>query len=173
MPCFFVCIECWGFHPKPGHKKLFEKSFLELQKLHQSEVVFLSEVIWNLKSFCQSEVVRSVGNSFAYFSYKKSRWHTFLSRKVWKFHFDFERFSALCGNYVVFIRNALSVYFYADNVASATVAFERYVIYASAENLLYGRFFPGKRQARADSESLYLRMKSEYIFHNGFKHPGA
>ena len=32
-PCFFVCIECWGFRPKPGHKKLFEKSFLELQKL--------------------------------------------------------------------------------------------------------------------------------------------
>ena len=43
---FFVCIISWGFRPKPGHKKLFEKSFLELQKLRQNEVVCLREVLW-------------------------------------------------------------------------------------------------------------------------------
>ena len=43
MPCFFVCIECWGFRPKPGHKKLFVKSFLELQKLCKNEVVCSGE----------------------------------------------------------------------------------------------------------------------------------
>ena len=46
MPCFFVCIECWGVCPKPRHKKLFEKSFLELQKLCSNKRVFLSKVLW-------------------------------------------------------------------------------------------------------------------------------
>jgi len=51
----FVRIISWGVCPKPGHKGLFEKSPLESQKLRQNKVV------------C------SVGNSFAYFSYKKSK----------------------------------------------------------------------------------------------------
>ena len=47
---------------EPGRKGLFEKSPLESQKLHKNKLVW------------------SVGNSFAYFSYKKSR------RKVsWNF----------------------------------------------------------------------------------------
>ena len=32
-PRFCVSVISRGFRPKPGHKKLFEKSFLELQKL--------------------------------------------------------------------------------------------------------------------------------------------
>ena len=50
--------------PKPGHKGLFVKSPLESQKLRQNKVICL------------------MGNSFAYFSYKKSRCvllFTFLS----------------------------------------------------------------------------------------------
>ena len=42
---------------------------------------FSGKVLWKLKSFHQNEVMYSVGNSFAYFSYKKSRWHTFLRKK--------------------------------------------------------------------------------------------
>ena len=64
----FVCVECWGVCPKPGHKKLFVKSFL-----------------WNFKNFCHNKSMYSVGNSFAYFSYKKSKWeilwHTFFRKK--------------------------------------------------------------------------------------------
>jgi len=37
---FFVCIVSWGVCPKPGHKKLFSKSFLELQKLRQSKLMY-------------------------------------------------------------------------------------------------------------------------------------
>ena len=118
--------------PKPRHKKLFEKSFLELQKLRQNKVVWLmrkflrifkglfvksplkqglerqfqhtmknkkhgdavffcehcqsglsapnpdtrnfsGKVSWNFKSFAKVKWCGSVGNSFAYFSYKKSR----------------------------------------------------------------------------------------------------
>ena len=33
VPCFGVVVISWGICPKPGHKKLFEKSFLEPQKL--------------------------------------------------------------------------------------------------------------------------------------------
>ena len=51
---FFVFVVSWGFCPKPRHKGLFVKSPLEPQKLYQNKVVY------------------SVGNSFAYFSYKKS-----------------------------------------------------------------------------------------------------
>ena len=34
----FVCVECWGFRPKPGHKGLFGKSPLESQKLRQNKI---------------------------------------------------------------------------------------------------------------------------------------
>ena len=34
---------------------------------------FSRKVSWNFKSFRQNKVIWSVGNSFAYFSYKKSR----------------------------------------------------------------------------------------------------
>ena len=45
-PRFFMCIKCWGVCPKTRHKKLFEKSFLELQKLCSNKRVFLSKVLW-------------------------------------------------------------------------------------------------------------------------------
>ena len=32
-----MCVECWGFRPKPGHKGLFGKSPLESQKLSIQE----------------------------------------------------------------------------------------------------------------------------------------
>ena len=50
---FFVCIECWGFCPKLRHKKLFVKSFLELQKL------------------CQNKLMCLMVSSFAHFSLKE------------------------------------------------------------------------------------------------------
>jgi len=52
---FLCALSVGAIRPKPGHKKLFEKSFLEFQKL------------------CQSEAVQSVGNSLAYLSYKKGK----------------------------------------------------------------------------------------------------
>jgi len=42
---FFYVIISWGFRPKPRHKKLFEKSFLELQKLRKNKV------IWSMEKF--------------------------------------------------------------------------------------------------------------------------
>ena len=60
---FSCALSVGAVRPKPRHKGLFGKSPLEPQKL------------------CQNEVAYSVGNSFAYFSYKKSRWHTFLRKK--------------------------------------------------------------------------------------------
>ena len=54
IAAFFVGVIGWGVCPKPRHKGLFVKSPLEPQKLYQNKVVY------------------SVGNSFAYFSYKKS-----------------------------------------------------------------------------------------------------
>ena len=79
----FVCIISWGFRPKPGHKKLFEKSFLELQKLHQSEVVFLSEVIWNLKSFAKVKWYVRWEILLPTFLSRKVGGTPFSDRKVW------------------------------------------------------------------------------------------
>ena len=64
MPCFFCVYYQLGLSaPSPDPKD------------------FSGKVLWKLKSFHQNEVMYSVGNSFAYFSYKKSRWHTFLRKK--------------------------------------------------------------------------------------------
>ena len=71
-PRFLCALSVGAVRPKPGHKKLFLKSFL-----------------WNFKNFRHNKSMYSVGNSFAYFSYKKSKceilWHTFLIRKVCSF----------------------------------------------------------------------------------------
>ena len=55
MPCFLRALSVEAIRPKPRPKKLFGKSFLELQKLFQNKAV------------C------SVGNSLAYLSYKKGK----------------------------------------------------------------------------------------------------
>ena len=73
MPCFFVCIECWGFHPKPGHKKLFEKSFLELQKLCKNKVVYsVRKFCGFLRSFFKSSLKQGLERSSnTFWQYKK------------------------------------------------------------------------------------------------------
>ena len=38
-PCFLCALSVGAVCPKPRHKKLFEKSFFELQKLHQNKMV--------------------------------------------------------------------------------------------------------------------------------------
>ena len=147
MPCFFCALSVGASAPNPDTRNFSRKVSWNFKSFRQSEVLFLSEVLWNFKSFAEVKWYVRWEILLPTFLTRKVGGTPFSERKVWsgkvrKFHFDFERFSAISGNYVVFIRNALSVYFYADNVASASVAPESYIIYASAEYLLYGRFIP-------------------------------
>ena len=68
---------------------LRKKSRLGLSAPNPDTKDFSRKVLWNLKSFRHNKSMYSVGNSFAYFSYKKSKceilWHTFLIRKVCSF----------------------------------------------------------------------------------------
>ena len=57
----FIGVISWGICPKPRHKGLFGKSPLELQKLHQNEVVW------------------SVESSLAYLSFKKGKLFGFIA----------------------------------------------------------------------------------------------
>ena len=66
--------------PQTPTKGLFVKSPLETQKLHQNKLVCSVRSSLTYLSFKKG---KSVGNSFAYFSYKKSR-----SRKGSVYHVD-------------------------------------------------------------------------------------
>ena len=64
MPRFFVFIISWGVCPKPGHKKLFEKSFLELQKLCKNKVVYsVLKFCGFLRSFFKSSLKQGLERS--------------------------------------------------------------------------------------------------------------
>ena len=69
-PCFLRALSVGAIRPKPRHKKLFGKSFLELQKLRQNKVMYSGKVLW--LTFLRKKG-KSVGNSLAYLSYKKDK----------------------------------------------------------------------------------------------------
>ena len=64
----------WGFRPKPRRKKLFEKSPLESQKLHQNKVMCSGEVFADFQgAFFKKPLEAKFGTQFQHILIKEKR----------------------------------------------------------------------------------------------------